>query len=150
MRQWATGVTVVASQHDGVRHGMTVSSFTSISLTPPRVLVCLQRGTRTHDIIHKSGTFSITILSQHQQEISDRFAGRLGEDQDRFAGLETFNLLSGAPLLADGLAHLDCRMVASQAIGDHSLIIGEVLATRQPGAGKPLIYFERAYRRLQE
>ena len=148
MRQWATGVTVVSSLHNGVRHGMTVSSFTSISLEPPIVLISLSRDTRTHDLVQRSGIFGVTLLNQSQHEISDRFAGRTADDQDRFADLETFVLHTGAPFLYGGLSYLDCVVTASQDIGDHTLFIGQVIALQVEPDGAPLIYYNRDYRRL--
>src|SRR5512145_733943 len=110
MRFWATGVTIVTAAHEGIQHGMTVSSFTSVSLTPPQVLVSLAMNARTHDLITRSRHFGLTILDVSQQEVCDRFAGRVPDDMDRLNGLETFTLVSGAPLLKQGLAHLDCHV----------------------------------------
>jgi flavin reductase (DIM6/NTAB) family NADH-FMN oxidoreductase RutF len=148
MRQWATGVAVVSSLHDGVQHGMTVSSFTSISLEPPLVLVSLSKEARTHDLVQRSGVFGVTLLHQSQQWISDRFAGRTSEDQDRFNGLETFALHTGAPFLQGGLSFLDCQVIASQDVGDHTLFIGQVVSLQSGPEGAPLIYYNRGYRRL--
>jgi flavin reductase (DIM6/NTAB) family NADH-FMN oxidoreductase RutF len=149
MRQWATGVTIVSVMHKGRRHGMTVNSFTSVSLTPPLVMVSIEQVTKTHQLLRAAGTFAITILDQNQRHISDRFAGRLSEYTDRFAGLETFTLVSGAPLLErGGLAWFDCRLVASYEAGTHTVFIGDVLAVKANTGAKPLIYYDRDYRRL--
>ena len=145
MRRWATGVTVVTSRHEGIRHGMTVSSFTSISLIPPRVLVSLQVHARTHELVKQSGIFGVTLLSQDQQDISDRFAGRIPEYEDRFLGLETFNLATGAPILAGAVAGFDCEVLAAYAVGDHTLFIGDVLAVQISQDAHPLIYYNRRY-----
>jgi flavin reductase (DIM6/NTAB) family NADH-FMN oxidoreductase RutF len=131
-----------------VQHGMTVSSFTSISLEPPYVLVSLARQARTHGLVLHSGAFSVTILAADQQEISDRFAGRTPDDEDRFAGLPTYTLSTGAPLLAGGLAGLDCRVVASQEVGTTTIFIGEVIALSEPASGDPLLYYNRTYQEL--
>jgi flavin reductase (DIM6/NTAB) family NADH-FMN oxidoreductase RutF len=151
MRRWATGVTIVSAQHNGQRHGMTVSSFTSVSLSPPLVLVSLEQSTRTHQLLLASGSFGVTILDTSQQEISDQFAGRQTEDVDRFAGLDTHTLVSGAPILDQYLTSLDCRVVSKISMGTHTIFIGEVIALEvnndQPD---PLIYFNRDYRQLQE
>ena len=149
MRQWATGVTVVTAQHDGQRHGMTANSFTSISLEPPLVLISLERVTRTHDLVSQACAFGVTILSQEQRDVSDIFAGRHTELTDRFAGLETFTLQSGAPFLAGGLAHFDCHVVATYEAGTHTVFIGEVMAVRYL-SGDPLVYYNRGYRQLGE
>lgn len=148
MSRWATGVTVVSSLYNGVRHGMTVSSFTSISLEPPLVLVSLAKEARTHELVQRSGIFGVTLLDQSQQQISDRFAGRTTEDHDRFAGLGTFELTTGAPFLRGGLSFLDCEVVAAREVGDNTLFIGQVVDLRVEQDGEPLIYYYRGYRRL--
>lgn len=148
MRHWSTGVTIVSAQHNNRRHGMTVSSFTSLSLDPPLVLVSLEQVTKTHRLVQQAGYFGVTILEETQLQISDRFAGRITDYRDRFDGLETFTLVSGAPLLAHGLAWLDCRVVVTYQAGNHTVFIGEVLAVKSVDAGQPLLYYNRDYRRL--
>jgi flavin reductase (DIM6/NTAB) family NADH-FMN oxidoreductase RutF len=154
LRRWATGVTVVTSEHNGLRHGMTVNSFTSLSLQPPLVLVSLEKKTRTYSLVHKSSTFGVTILSEEQQQLADRFAGRQSENEDRFLGLETKTLVTGAPFIVGGLSFFDCRVISIQDAGTHSIFIGEVVAVlKEPatgGAGYPVVYYKRAYRRLQK
>ena len=149
MRNWATGVSVVTTEYQGVRHGMTVNSFTSISLTPPLVLVSLERKTRTHGLVVKSGIFGITILSENQQSVSDCFAGRCGDHENRFANLETHTLVTGAPFIDGGLVYLDCRVVTTYNASTHTLVIGEVVASQLGKDDQPLIYLNRMYRRLQ-
>ena len=148
MRFWVTGVTVVTAAHQGVQHGMTVSSFTSVSLTPPQILVSLAQNTRTHELVTRSRSFGISILSASQQEISDRFAGRVDDELDRLAGLETFTMTTGTPMIAGGLAHLDCHVMTTLGSGTHTIFIGEVLEARNAAEGEPLIYFNREYKHL--
>ncbi len=151
MRFWSTGVTVVAASHAGERHGMTVSSFTSLSLEPPLVLVSLSKDARTHRLVLASQAFGVTVLSSGQEEISKRFAGNEDEPASRFAGVKTFTLESGSPLLSGGLAVFDCRLAAEHDAGTHSVFIGEVLAASPlAGAGRnpPLLYFNQGYRKL--
>src|SRR3990172_6959975 len=114
MRAWTSGVTIVTASHAGEQHGMTVSSFTSIALEPPLIIISLQTDSRTHNLIAQANTFAVTILADGQQDISDRFAGRLTDVADRLAGIETETLVTGAPFIKGGLAYLDCRV--SQAI----------------------------------
>lgn len=147
MRNWASGVTVVTSQIKDIRHGMTVSSFTSVALEPPLVLVALAKNTRTAHIVQESGIFAVTILAQGQEEISDRFAGRLPDDADRFVGLETATLVTGAPLLVGGLAWFDCHVTQVIYGGTHLIFVGEVAAV-QSFSGEPLVYHNRAYRKI--
>jgi len=150
MRYWATGVTIVSSIHDGVRHGMTVSSFASVDVQPPLVLVSLSRQARTHDLVKTSGVFGVTILGEDQHGISDRFAGRVADGSDRFRGLQAFVLSTGAPFLADGLAFFDCKVAAAYEAGGHTLFVGEVVALRTGAVGTPLIYYDRAYHHLSK
>ena len=149
MRFWATGVTIVTAAHEGIQHGMTVSSFTSVSLDPPQVLISLAMNARTHDLITHSRNFGLTILDSSQQEICDRFAGRVPDDMDRLNGLETITLVSGAPLLKQGLAHLDCHVITTVGSGTHTIFIAEVLAAQSGEDGEPLLYFNRAYQKIQ-
>lgn len=148
MRQWTSGVTIVSSAFGGIQHGMTVSSFTSLSLEPPLVLVSLSRLARTYHLVQASGVFAVTILGRDQQDVSERFAGRTPEDEDRFAGLDTFTLRTGAPLLAGGLAFFDCRVQYTHDFGDNTLFVGEVVAADGSQTGEPLVYYDRDYRRL--
>jgi flavin reductase (DIM6/NTAB) family NADH-FMN oxidoreductase RutF len=148
MRRWATGVSIVSTHLEGVDHGMTVNSLTSISLDPPLVLVSLEQGTRTHGMVKQSGFFGVSILSQKHQEISDRFAGRETEYDDRYLGLETTTMITDAPLLVDSLSNLDCRVVSTYEAGTHTIFIGKVLAAQINGVADPLIYYNRGYREL--
>jgi len=148
MRHWATGVAIVTSTHQGVTHGMTISSFTSVSLTPPQVLIALANSTRTYSLIKASRVFGISLLAAGQEELSNLFAGRRAEADDRLAGLETFTIVTGVPLLRDALAHFDCRVIATFASGSHTIFIGEVLAASGNEHGTPLLYYDRAYHSL--
>ena len=148
MRSWATGVTIVTAVHAGVQHGMTVSSFTSISITPPQVLVSVAHNTRTHDLIMHSNHFGVTILDANQSDLSDRFAGRLADDVDRLAGVEIIKLASGTPLIKQGLAQFDCHVITTIDSGTNTLFVGEVLAVQSLEQGNPLIYFNRGYQKI--
>ncbi|PKN91971.1 MAG: flavin reductase [Chloroflexi bacterium HGW-Chloroflexi-6] len=150
MRFWTTGVTIVTSAHENVQHGMTVSSFTSLSLKPPQVLIALAQNTRTHDLVNRSRIFGLTILAENQQELSDRFAGRIADELDRLDGIETFKMVTGAPLLSGGISCLDCRVVTMLGSGTHTVFVGEVLAARDLNGENPLVYFDRQYRKLQK
>jgi flavin reductase (DIM6/NTAB) family NADH-FMN oxidoreductase RutF len=150
MRFWTTGVTVVSAKHNGVAHGMTVSSFTSVSLKPPQVLISLAQDSRTHALVKGSRIFGVTVLSTAQQDISDRFAGRIADDLDRMGGLKTFTLTTGVPLLEGGIAHFDCRVIATFSSGTHTIFIGEVLAARYEESGEPLLYFNRGYHKMDD
>lgn len=151
MRTWATGVTIVGVAHEGVLHGMTVSSFTSVSLEPPLVLVSLEMGTRTYQMVQQAGTFGVTILADNQQEVSNCFANPHTELGDRFAGREVVYMETGAPFIAGGVAFFDCRVVNELPAGTHALLVAEVVAVKcnMTEEVEPLIYFNRGYRELK-
>ena len=148
MRAWVSGVTVVTASHAGERHGMTVSSFTSVALEPPLIIISLQTASRTHQLVSQANAFAVTILAEDQRDLSDRFAGRLGDAEDRLAGVETETLVTGAPFLKGGLAYLDCRVMQSIPLGTNTLFLAEVVAARGNGTGQPLVYHDRQYYKL--
>lgn len=148
MRQWATGVAVVSSRSDGRIHGMTVSSFTSVSLDPPLVLVSLENQARTHAMVTDSGVFAVSVLEEDQREISDIFAGRVSDDENRFEGQEFTLSETGCPILEGSLAYLDCQVQSAERGGTHTVFLGLVLAAEPLRQGRPLLYYNQDYRRL--
>ncbi len=148
MRAWTTGVAVVTATHEGQRYGMTVNSFTSISLEPPLVSVTLKRLTHTYELVEKSGEFALTILSADQGDLSDRFAGKVSDITDRFENVETSKMLIDAPLLKGGMAFFNCRVVNSIPVGENTLFIAEVITARGEGEGDPLVYHNRVFWKL--
>lgn len=146
MGNLATGVAVVAARHPetGQPFGLTANSLTSVSLEPPLVLVCVQQQLRSHDCIRCAEHFSVNLLGEHQEEVSRRFARRDGEE--KFAGVPFRTGASGAPILEDAFAWLDCRLWASYPGGDHTIYVGEVLAG-EAREGRPLLFFQGAYGR---
>jgi flavin reductase (DIM6/NTAB) family NADH-FMN oxidoreductase RutF len=145
MRAWSAGVTIVTAAHGEDRHGMTVNSFTSISLTPPLIIISLQKNTRTHELVMKSQAFGLTILAAEQVNVSDLFAGRMPDVQDRLAAVPTETLVTGSPLIVGGLSWLDCRILQTYDAGLSTLFISEVVAARGTGVGEPLLYHNREY-----
>jgi flavin reductase (DIM6/NTAB) family NADH-FMN oxidoreductase RutF len=150
MRAWTTGVTVVTATHAGQQYGMTVNSFTSISLEPPLVSLALKKLTHTHELVEKSGEFSVTILSSAQKELSDRFAGKQPGIKDRFEGVSTVMLSNRAPLIKEGIAYFNCRVVNSIPVGENTLFVAEVTAVQGDGTGDPLVYHNRVYWKLSK
>lgn len=153
MRQWASGIGVAAAEFEGVRHGMTVSSFTSVSADPPVVLISAQNGTRTHDLILRAGAFAVTLLSDQQQEISEIFAGRVPEHEDRFKGLELLTLQTGSPILPGGLAAFDCCLVGTYETDTTTVMFGKVVEARVSDRPledlAPLLYYNQGYHFLK-
>ena len=148
MRAWTTGVAVVTATHNGQRYGMTINSFTSISLEPPLITVTLKKLTHTHELVEGSGEFALTILSSHQQQLSDRFAGKIPDVTDRFEGVETETLSISAPMIKGGMAYLTCRVVQAYPVGENTLFVAEVTNARGDGDGDPLVYHNRTFWKL--
>jgi len=148
MRAWTTGVAIVTSMYEGQQYGMTVNSFTSISLEPPLISVTLKQLTHTHDLVVKSGMFSVTILTAAQKELSDRFAGKMPNIINRFEGLQTETISLDSPVFKEGMAYFDCRVVSSMPVGENTLFIAEVVDARGEGTGEPLVYHNREYWKL--
>lgn len=151
MRRFASGITVITARAGDVDHGMTASAFCSLSVNPPRILVCVGRTAAIHDVISGAGAFGVTMLSDEMQPLSDRFAGRFPKDQDRFADLDISRAPdSGAAWLPGGLGWLDCAVAAAHDGGDHTIYVGEVTAARLNDGVEPhaaLLYLAGRYRR---
>jgi flavin reductase (DIM6/NTAB) family NADH-FMN oxidoreductase RutF len=145
MRAWTTGVAIVTSIYARQQYGMTVNSFTSVSLEPPLISVTLRRLTHTHDLVVKSGLFSVTVLTAAQKDLSDRFAGKVPNVIDRFAGVETETISFDSPVFKEGMAYFDCKVVSSMPVGENTLFVAEVVDARGDGQGDPLVYHNREY-----
>lgn len=148
MRAWTTGVAIVTAIYEDQQYGMTVNSFTSISLEPPLITVALKQLTHTHELIVKSGMFSVTILAHSQKELSDRFAGKLPNITNRFDGVQIETISLDSPVFKNGIAYFDCRVVSSMPVGENTLFVAEVLDARGEGTGEPLVYHNREYWKL--
>lgn len=145
LAQWPSGVTVVTTVVDGVRHGMTASSFSSVSLDPPLVSICLDRRLYTHGLLTSSGVFGISVLAKDQGEVARRFAGMAGDVGDRFDGETWSTAATGVPLLDSALGWLDCRIVHAYPGGDHTIFVGEVLAGHAARRTAPLLFHSRGW-----
>lgn len=148
MRKWSTGVTIVTTALGDTRAGMTVSSFTSVSLEPPTVLVCLNKGTFTHEMVGRSGVFAISMLGTGQAWLSQRFAGFDPNVTDRFAGLDLATAETGSPLIPGAIAWLDCVVIAAHDSNTHTIYVGEVVHAASEPDRSPLVYHNRAYHAL--
>jgi flavin reductase (DIM6/NTAB) family NADH-FMN oxidoreductase RutF len=150
MRGWPSGATIVSACDGRDMHGMTVSSFTSVSLEPPLVLVCAERATRTHRLIEASGAFAVSVLGQGQGEWSDRFGGRDTDHLDRFEGVPIFEAVTGSPILRDYVSFFDCVVNAAYPGGTHTIFVGLVVAAGLAEHRHPLLYWRQGYYRLAE
>lgn len=144
--RFATGVTVVTTRDAaGVDHGMTVSAFCSASLSPPLVLMCIDRAAHTLPVLKQVGFCAVNILAQGQEALSRRFAW---QETGRFDGIGYSRGISGAVLLEETLAWLECRVVASYEAGDHEIVIGAVEAA-EDRSERPLLYYRGGYAQLE-
>lgn len=140
--RFATGVTVVAAR-GGAPCGMTANAFTSVSLDPPLILVCVDRSAAIYDTVLAAGSFSVSMLSARQEHVARYFA-----DHSRPRGAEEFGSVewwpgpsTGAPILQGALAWLDCTLVNSYDGGDHEIFIGSVQASGFGPANDALVFF---------
>ncbi|MCB0044978.1 MAG: flavin reductase [Caldilineaceae bacterium] len=151
LAQWASGVTVVTTLHEGEPIGITASSFSSVSAEPPQILICVNKRLFTHRAIEEQGTFAVNILGQEHLEWGKRFAGMIPEIEDRLAGIDAASAVTGCPVFTGALAWLDCRLIHAYDAGSHSVFIGEVLAAAARGeAADPLLYYYRDWRTLTD
>ena len=142
---FASGVTVVTICYEEVNYGITVSSFASLSLVPPLVLICIDHKVAIITAaLQGSGTFAGNILPEAGERLSRHFASR---EPDKFRGIAFHTGLTGAPLLDAALATIECRIVQQAPGGDHTIYMGEVLAGAT-GKGKPLLYYRSGYHQL--
>ena len=144
MSHFASGVTVVTTEHEGKPYGLTVASFASLSLHPPLVLVCIENSVKSHDAIDGAGKFGVSILGQKQGDVSGRFASKI---DDKFEGVSVVRGELGVPLIDGAICTLECRVRDRLPGGDHTIFVGEVVEVRT-SEGMPLVYYRSAYREL--
>lgn len=145
--RFATGITVVTTVADGIDHAMTVSAFTSLSLDPTLVLFCPEKTTRLHDAVAAAGSWAVSVLGEDAEDASRWFATR-GRPLERQLDGWRFHRgpHTGAPILDQAIAALECRTHAVHDGGDHSIVVGEVLSVSRPDpGGAPLLYYDGAY-----
>ncbi|MDQ3699030.1 MAG: flavin reductase family protein [Gemmatimonadota bacterium] len=144
--RFASGVTIVTARDaSGLDHGMTASAFCSLSLEPPLVLVCVERIATVHPVLMAAREFVVNILAAGQEAVSRRFAERI---DDRFTGIGFRRGVTGAAILHEALAHVECEMRDRHAGGDHTVFVGEVIAAEAREDG-PLLYYRGGYAGLE-
>jgi flavin reductase (DIM6/NTAB) family NADH-FMN oxidoreductase RutF len=141
---FASGVTVVTTEFEGTPYGLTVSAFSSLSLRPPLVLICIDKGVGTHDAIAQAGRFAVNVLSQDQEAVSRQFATR---GPEKFAGMALTRGALRLPLLDGALARIECSLHATLDGGDHTIYVG-LVEHAEINEGPPLLYFRGGYRQL--
>ena len=145
--QFATGITVVTiADASGQPHGLTVNSFTSVSLSPRLFLVCIDKGASAAGLFQSGAHLAVNVLDEDQQALSRRFSGAF---DDRFATVEWAPGVHGAPLLAGVLATIEGKIIEKWEAGDHIIVLTEARSTSYR-EGRPLLYFGSRYQRLGE
>lgn len=143
--QFATGVAVAtASDESGAPHGLTINSFTSVSMSPPLVLICIDYRAQVLQVFLRSQHYGVNMLRENQQEISNRFAYRA---EDRFSGVGWKRGQTGVPLIEGSLASLECATRQIIEGGDHTILLAEVVAVHTHN-GDPLLYFNSRYHKI--
>jgi flavin reductase (DIM6/NTAB) family NADH-FMN oxidoreductase RutF len=149
MRLLAGGVTIVATEWEGERSGLTATAVCSLALSPPRVLACVNLAGITYELLSKSRVMSVNLLAEGHEELARRFAAkRAGESEDRFAGSHWRTAVTGAPLFADALAALDCRVLEIIPLDTHAILIGVIEDIHFGPKRPPLVHFEGGYTTL--
>lgn len=149
LAHFATGVTVVTAQRTpGSAYGMTANSFTSVSLEPLLVLVCVDQRSGLLPLLKQGRLFGVNVLKSDQQSLSLYFAQpEQSPETDAKVGIRYYWAPSGVPLIENTLAQLVCRVVASYTAGDHTIFLGEVQSA-ELFPGEPLVFFRSKYRQL--
>lgn len=143
----ATSVTVVTTDGVAGRHGVTVSAFSSVSADPPTVLICVKRGNMALAALLKNRRFAVNLLAEHQQDVSDVFAGRSNARFD-FSVHRWVEGRHGMPVFPDAASCFECEVISTHDSGSHTVVVGAILAIRK-GLSKPLLYCQRRYARLR-
>jgi flavin reductase (DIM6/NTAB) family NADH-FMN oxidoreductase RutF len=146
MGRFATGVTVVTTRLEDHLCGMTANAVASLSLDPPLVLVSVDKKAHIHGCLKQSRCFAVNVLTEAQEALSRRFA-QTGPKE--FGDLALATAVTGAPILAEALAYVDCRLFEMLPGGDHDLFIGEIVAG-DARDGRPLLFYGGRYARLVE
>ncbi|MDX1630508.1 MAG: flavin reductase family protein [Thermoanaerobaculia bacterium] len=149
LRHFPAGVTIVAVKAGEEIHGLTVSAFCSVSPSPPLIAVVIDHRHTAYPLLEEEGAaFAVSILGEDQRALSDRFAWV--KDEDRFGEGDWQTAVTGAPVLGDALAWLDCTVSGRHSAGTHTIYVGEVQASAVVRAGRePLVYWNRGYRKLE-
>jgi flavin reductase (DIM6/NTAB) family NADH-FMN oxidoreductase RutF len=149
LRHFPSGVTVVTIKSGRQIHGLTVSAFASISPDPPLIAIIIDHRHTAYDLLEREGAvLAVNILRQDQIHLSNRFAWV--KDRDRFLEGNWTTAFTGAPVLADALAWLDCTILSRHPAGTHTIYVGKVQASHVPGPDEPpLVYWNRGYRQLK-
>jgi len=144
---FATGITVITAMDGDEPVGMAANSFTSLSLDPPLILFCVAHTSSTWPRIEEAGMFAVNILGEDHEALSNLFAKK---GADRFSQTPWRIGVSGAPVLEEAIAYLDCQFEAEYPGGDHKIIVGRVLDLDMREGARPLLFYRGGYQRMHE
>ena len=149
MRMLAAGVSVITVGTGEDRTGLAATSVTSLSASPPRLMTCINKSASAWPILSEYRSFGINLLSAEQTDLANRFAGRGGEKGlQRYEGAEWYTAVSGAPLLVDAMAAIDCTVEEVIERHSHAIVIGRIEAVKVTQDDTPLIYWSGDYRTI--
>jgi flavin reductase (DIM6/NTAB) family NADH-FMN oxidoreductase RutF len=143
MGQFASGVTVITTIHDGEVRGMTANAFMSGSLEPPLCVVSVAKRARMHRLVQETGRFVVNVLAHHQSEVAIHFSGRPNPK-----AIIELGWIDGLPMLRDALAHMAANIVAEHECGDHTLFVGHLFHIDAGKFGQPLLYHQSRFASL--
>lgn len=146
MRLLAASVTVITAGRGDARRGLTATAVCSLSMTPPSMLVCVNRFGEAHTAITATGSFCVNMLAEADEEIARRFAGQVGVvGHDKFSSADWSELVTGSPALDGALVNIDCAVSEVTQTASHSVFFGVVRKVRLNAAKRPLLHFNRAF-----
>ncbi len=147
MSLFPTGITVVTTAAGEEIQGLTVNAFCSVSLQPPLVLCCLNNEGYCRALLTRSQVFAVNFLGEEQEALACRFSTLALSPRERFEGIPYHTEVTGAPVLDEAVGWLDCRVEATYPGGDHTIVLGEILALGHASQAKPLVFYRSRYHR---
>jgi 3-hydroxy-9,10-secoandrosta-1,3,5(10)-triene-9,17-dione monooxygenase reductase component len=145
---FATGVTVITAAAGEEMQGMTANAVASLSLDPLMLLICVEKNTHTHRVLREGRVFAVNVLGEHQEEVSRLVAKRAEPESGSLRGQRFRIGRSGAPILEDCVAFLECEVASVLDGGDHSIFLGRVVEAEVVSEARPLIFYRSQYLRL--
>lgn len=146
---WAAGVTIVTTKQNDLVYGITVSSFSSLSVDPLLIIVCIAKSNKLADMVVDTKKFAVSILAEGQDDISNAFSKSGRDPLPEFEGVTTITAETGCPIINGSIAYLDCELHEALEGGDHIIAVGRVVAASYDPGVKPLMYFRRGYRTVK-
>lgn len=146
MGHFATGVTLITAVSSGAPVGIAANSFTSLSLDPPLVLLCVAKSSSTWPLLRAEGVFAVNMLAESAEAVCRRFAT---PGADRFGGLGWGTAVTGSPIVSEALAYVDCEIAAEHDGGDHTIVVGRVVALGVMNDGGPLLFYRGGYGKFE-